>query len=55
LQSAKEAGSDLTSGKPQDNAAKSIALTKQSIEAAQANVSDLVKSTKKQLMKLLQS
>ena len=43
IANAKEAGSDLTSGKPQDNAAKSIALTKQSIEAAQANVSDLVK------------
>ena len=43
IANAKEATSDLSSGKPQDNAAKSIELTKKAIEEAQANVSDLVK------------
>ncbi|MBO6490063.1 MAG: TIGR01841 family phasin [Pelagibacteraceae bacterium] len=40
---AKDATSELSSGQPQDNVAKSIELTKKSIEDAQANVSELAK------------
>ena len=43
ITSAKDATADLSAGKPQDTAVKSIELTKKSIEDAQANVSDLVK------------
>ena len=43
IANAKVATSELSSGKPQDNAAQSIELTKKSIEEAQANVSELVK------------
>ena len=42
IANAKEATSELSSGQPQDNVAKSIELTKKSIEDAQANVSGLV-------------
>ena len=42
IANAKNATTDLSAGNPKDAAAKSIALTKSSIEEAQANVSDLV-------------
>ena len=43
IANAKNATTDLSAGNPKDAAAKSIALTKSSIEEAQANVSELVK------------
>jgi len=42
IANAKDATSELSSRQPQDNAVKSIELTKKSIEDAQANVSGLV-------------
>ena len=42
IANAKDATAELSTGNPKDAAAKSIALTKQSIEDAQANVSNLV-------------
>ena len=43
IANAKDATAGLSTGNPKDAAAKSIELTKKSIEDAQANVSDLVK------------
>ena len=42
IANAKDATAELSTGNPKDAAAKSIELTKQSIEDAQANVSNLV-------------
>ena len=42
IANAKDASTELSTGNPKDAAAKSIELTKKSIEDAQANVSNLV-------------
>ena len=42
IANAKDATTELSTGNPKDAAAKSIELTKKSIEDAQANVSNLV-------------
>ncbi len=42
IANAKEASTELSTGNPKDAAAKSIELTKKSIQDAQANVSNLV-------------
>ena len=42
IANAKDATAELSTGNPKDAAAKSIELTKKSIEDAQANVSNLV-------------
>ena len=43
IANAKDASTELSTGNPKDAAAKSIELTKKSIEDAQENVSDLAK------------